>query len=433
MSRKITVDGLPDPDRAYALLIGVGEFDDRSYRSLPSSNRSVEQLASMLSDADGDMWRLPAEPPGDRISVLGPRVTVGQARRALHAATHKENLDSLLVCISCHGRRYDDWHRTPGLHLAMSDSDSDIGGTHWHFEEISQELERAKHKIKHTLLIVDACYADGLEPPQGLSGGEPIDHLKVPGTVVLSATLNRVEAWPDWPGTDWTAFLGALIESIAEGVPGPQSILTARNIFMAAASRIADARARGLRAPEPSIRMAGRSEIPLCRNRSYVRPTRAVDDEQGEYASDFMTSVDCFEAIHQAHDRGRDASIARIIRTFAANKDSAVAEVAALVKDLSASEFSDYCEHAYSTVCTRRSPADIAEFVDGLHSCGAEVDAGAIVKGLEERDDAHAAAADLYAHLLNNDCQNCADEAEIVSALIVGDPKLSSGVLAIWR
>ena len=243
----------------------------------------------------------------------------------------------------------------------------------------------------------------------------------------------RIAYFDYFAGISGDMFLGALIESISDGVPGPQPVLTARNIFSAAASRIDDARASGVKVPVPYIRTAGRSEIPLCRNRKYLQPTPPVDDELLGYVPVFMTSGDCFDAIRQAHIKGRDDSIARIINTFAANKDSDLAEVAALVKALSASEFSHYRDRAYFAVCAKRSPADIAEFVDCLHSSDAEVDAGLLVKCLEERDDAGVAGDDVYWHLRGNGCNDCADEAENIAAQIVGNAKLSAGVLAIWR
>jgi hypothetical protein len=428
------MDELPDPGRAYALLIGVAEYDDLAYAPLSSCYGSVEKLAWMLTDQDGDMWRLSASPAGQRIKVLGPRVTADAARLALDEATQQKNLDSLLVCISCHGRRYDDWHRTSGLHLAMTSSRQGNEGTHWGFQEISHVLARASRRIDHILLIVDACYADGLSVPRGQGGGDLPDHLRVPGVLVLSATKNRVEAWPRWPGTsERTAFLGALIESITHGIRGSQKILTARSIFADAASRIAAAREIDPNIPVPAIWGDGLWEFPLCRNNDYVQPHEPVGGAPGESAPVFTSSVDCFAAVQEAHDQNRGDTIVAIIRSFSGNEKSAVGEVARFVKELAASEFSDYRDEVYGAVCTKRSPAEIAEFIDCLHRCDAEADAGSIVTGLGKRENAGCAAAEVYRDLLDLGCPECGENAEKIGVLIVADDRLSADALAVWR
>lgn len=427
------MDELPDPNKAYALLIGVAEYDDPAYEQLLSCYSSVQKLAQMMTDQDGDMWRLPATPPRHRINVLGPRVTADDARLALDEATQQQNLDSLLVCISCHGRRFDNWHRTQGLHLAMTSSRQDNEGTHWGFQEISQVLARASHTIDHILLIIDACYADGLSVPRGLGSRDVPDPLRVPGVLVLSATRDRVEAWPRWPGNhDRTAFLGALIESITHGIRGSQEILTARSIFADAASRIAAAQAIDPNIPLPGIWGDGLWEFPLCRNNGYVPPHEPPDSRAGESALVCTSSVDCFAAVQEAHNQHDDGSIAPIIRAFSGHEQSPVGEVARFAKELAASRFSGYRDEVYGAVCTKRSPADIAEFIDCLHRCNAEADARAIVAGLGERESAGYAAAAVYRHLLDLGCPQCGEKAENIAALIVADEKLSAAAVAVW-
>lgn len=425
--------GLPEPDRAYALLIGVGEFDDSTYRPLPSSHGSVAELAGLLMAQDGVMWRLSE----DRIKVLGPRVTADEARIALKEATEKENLGALLVCISCHGQHYDNWHRPPELHLAMTSSHHDIDGTHWRYDEISQVLARAKvlRKTKHILLIVDACEADGLSLPQGLGGGHAeINHLDVPGVVVLTATKYRTQAWPHWPGTEWTAFLGALIQSIEEGVPGPQEILTAKRIFMEAGRRIASARVKNPKIPEPSIWASGISEIPLCRNNAYLAAVPAERDPAAEKggAPPFSDADECFTAIQVAYREERGRSIGGIVGSFCGNKNVAVDEIARLVKKLGTSKFSVYLDDAYGAACAERSPEEIVAFAECLHSNDVPIDERFVV-ALYGRESAGRIAADVYQLMLSGGCRDCREAAEVISAHIVGDANLSAEALAVWR
>jgi Caspase domain len=426
--------GLPEPGSAYALLIGVGDFDDPMYKALPSSYRSIEKLAGLLTDRDGIMWQLPPS----RINVLGPQVTADEARLALKEATEQENLQSLLVCVSCHGHRYDEWHRPPGLHLAMTSSLRDLDGTHWRYDEISQSLARAKEerKIKHILLIVDACEADGLSVPPGQGSGHAaeIDDLKVPGMVVLTATKYRTQAWPHWPGTEWTAFLGALIQSIEDGIPGPLEILTAKRVFAEAGRRIADARMKNSRIPEPYNWGTGVSDIPLCRNRAHQPAVAAEGSLSGGPGAGLLLSdaSECFSAIQAAHDQGRDRSVAGIVRDFCGNRSIEVDEVARLAGRLEASSFSDHLRHAYEAACAERSVAEIAAFAHYLH-CGDVPTDERFVVSLHGRENAGRVAADVYQLMLTNGCGGCGEAAELISAHIVGDAELSAGTLAVWR
>jgi hypothetical protein len=425
--------GLPEPNRAYALFIGVGEFDDPTYKPLPSSHGSVEELARLMRARDGVMWRLPE----DRIKVLGPRVTADEARIALNEATEMENLQALLVCVSCHGHHYYDRPRPSELHLAMTSSQHDIDGTHWRFDEISRALKRAKdtRKIKHILLIIDACEADGLSVPDGQGSGDTaeIDHLAVPGVVVLTATQYRTQAWPQWPGTEWTAFLGALIQSIEDGVPGPQETLTAKRVFVEAARRIAVARVKNPKIPEPYNWGWGISEIPLCRNKAYLPAVTAVGNPAGGKgaAPPFIDAGECFSAIHAAYRGGRSRSIVGIVGSFCGNLNLAVDEIARLVKRLGTSEFSSYLDDAYGAACAERSPAEIANFADCLHSNDVPIDKRLVV-ALHGRENAGRIATDVCRLMLSSRCHDCVEAAEVVSAEIVGDAELSAEALAVW-
>jgi hypothetical protein len=425
---------LPEPDSAYALLIGVGDFDDPMYNHLPSSYQSIEKLASLLTDPDGVMWRLPPS----RINVLGPKVIADEARQALKDATEQENLRALLVCVSCHGHRYDEWHRPSGLHLAMTSSQHDLDGSHWRYDEISQSLARAKEErgIKHILLIVDACEANGLSVPPGQGRGHAaeIDDLTVPGMVVLTATRYRTQAWPHWPGTEWTAFLGALIQSIEEGIPGPLEILTAKRVFAEAGRRIADARINNSRIPEPYNWGTGLSDIPLCRNKAYKAPLVLDGSLPGGPGAELLLSDahECFLAIQEAHDKRRDPSVLKIIKDFCGNKSIEVEEVAMLANRLETSSFSGHLGDAYEAACAERSVAEIAAFAHYLH-CNDVPMNKRFVLALHGREDAGRIAVGVYLSMLRNGCRDCREGAELISAHIVDDAELSAGALAVWR
>src|ERR1700677_2251738 len=153
---------LLDPQRAFALLLGVRDYKSPAeYHPLPSCRASVERLYALLTDTgpDARMWKLPPE----RVCMPAEPVTTDDARVALADAVDRD-LDALLVCISCHGARFADTHTDASeLHLALSSSLAEHPGSHWRFGEIESKLGEAAQRIKHIVLIIDACYADGLE------------------------------------------------------------------------------------------------------------------------------------------------------------------------------------------------------------------------------------------------------------------------------
>jgi hypothetical protein len=425
--------GLPEPDAAYALFIGVEHFEDAMYASLPTSRAAVSELARLMGDPEGVMWRLPP----DRIKILGQddgRVTTRQAQAALKEATEGEQLNALLVCISSHGQRYsDDGYHPRGLHLAMTDSDADLPGTHLHIDEICDLLVQAARyqRIRHVLFVVDACYADGTKVQPGQGGGDAAekDRHAVPGVVVLFATRDRVMAWPHWDGTPWTAFLGALIESIRNGGRRDKKILTAVDVLESASARLAQARKTDRRIPVPDISRSGLSDIPLCRNNAFD------EREQGRTTgAGFTDAGECFTAIQAAHEADRTDDIPDIVASFCGRDDVPEDEVARFVHLLittEATELADYVPDAYMAACARRPPADIALLADSLHRYDAPVD-GRLVTALHGRDQAGPAAADVYQRMLDSACLDCQAGAELIAAEIVADPQLAAAALAAW-
>jgi hypothetical protein len=426
--------GLPEPDSAYALFLGVEHFEDAMYASLPTSRAAVGELARLMGDPMGVMWRLPP----DRIKILGQddgQVTTRQAQAALKEATEGEHLDALLVCISSHGQRYpDDGYHPRGLHLAMTDSDADLPGTHLHIDEICDLLVQAARyqRIRHVLLIVDACYADGTKVQPGQGGGDAAekDRPAVPGVVVLFATRDRVMAWPHWNGTPWTAFLGALIESIGNGGRRDKKILTAVDVFESSSARLAQARKTDRRVPVPDIGRSGLADVPLCRNNAFD------EREQGKIPPElgFTDPGECFTAIQAAREAGRTDDIPDIVASFCGRDDVPEDDVARFVHLLittEATELASYLPDVYKAACAHRNPADIALLADSLHRYDAPVDAR-LVNALHGRDQAGPVAAEVYQRMLGSACLDCQAGAELIGAEIVADPQLAAAALAAW-
>jgi hypothetical protein len=430
------MNGLPDPNSAYGLFIGVECYDNPAYGPLPGSRAAVGQLADMVAkpDPDGLMWRLPS----DRVCVLGRddgRVPLAQARAALTDAAWRPGLDSLLVCVSCHGFQYPhDGVNPDGLHLAMSDSDQKDPSSHLRFDDIYYQLEVAHRRrgVRHILLIVDTCFAEGarVRPGQGGPDAAEIDHLAVPGVVVLTATRYHTEAWPHWRDTPWTAFLGALIETVHVGDPGPRPILTAKNVFHIAKGRLAEARRDEDRIPEPYISGYDESEIPLCRNRAFSPPLKAHAGRGPASTVEFDHADDCFTAIREAHRDGHDDAIPGLLRSLCGRAEVPVGEVARMAQLLASSEFADYLPHAYVTAWAKRTVTDMALLACRLHRADKSLDK--LMTALRGRERGGHDAVLLYRSMLDGRCPDCPAAAELVAAHIAADPELAAGALAVW-
>jgi hypothetical protein len=430
--------GRPAAGTSHALLIGVSEFDDgASYQPLPSTSASVQHLAKLLhSSAAGST-------PWHTVTVLDAQVKADDARHALREAVSTK-LDTLLLCISTHGHRYsDDGHHPAGLYLAMSNSYRDLRGTHWSFDEVRDELAAASGKVRHIALIVDACWADGVAVQRGQGTGQPGlpgDRLDIPGVVVLSATEKREMAWPHWPGeareeTPWTAFLGALIESIEDGVGSGPETLTVGDVFWEARRKIRRVQAQHTQIPLPQIHTSGMAEFPLCRNNGY-RPavTREAGRERAPTASGFADAEACFRAIVTRQPHPARVEIPGIVRDFCGRPGVAENEVAVLIARLRDGEFRSYLTDAYAAACAQRSPADIATFMHCLLSNGVPV-RGEILAGLRQRPGAGRFIAELYQILLGRKCADCEAAAEVLAAEVLHDQdrSLAAAVLAVWR
>jgi hypothetical protein len=430
------MNGLPNPKSAYALFIGVGRYNSPAYGPLPGCPAAVGELADMMAKPapDGLMWRLPS----DQVCVLGRddgQVTLAQARVALTDAAWRPGLDSLLVCVSCHGFQYpNDGVNPDGLHLAMSDSDLKDPSSHLRFEDIYYQLEVAHRRrgVRHILLIVDTCFAEGarVRPGQGGRDAAEIDHLAVPGVIVLTATRYHTEAWPHWRDTPWTAFLGALIETIHAGDPGPRPILTAKNVFHIAKGRLAQARRDEDRIPEPFISGSDESEIPLCRNKAFSPPLKAHVGSGPASITEFDNADDCFSAIDDAHRTRHDDVIPGLLMNLCGRAEVPVGEVARMVQLLASSKFADYMPHFYAMVWAKRTVTDVARLACRLHRTDQPLDR--LMAALRGREHGARDAVLLYWTILDSCCPDCPAAAELVAAHIAADPELAPEALAVW-
>jgi hypothetical protein len=238
-------------------------------------------------------------------------------------------------------------------------------------------------------------------------------------------------AWPQWPDTDWTAFLGALITSITEGIDNPDEVLTAKQIFFEVRRRIDRQDPQHLVIPEPGAWGEDFAEIPLCDNKAWREP-RPYDSGSGPEGARVLDAEACFAGIQAAAREGRDGSIGGIIRLFCVSSEIAIAELAELASMLSSSEFYEYLDDAYTATCASRTPAEIAAFTHCLHLKELR-DEARLLNGMQAHDHPGLLAADVYEALAGSACEECLTAASVLATLLVRDPGLAAEAVAVWR
>ncbi|MFI7010826.1 tetratricopeptide repeat protein [Streptomyces sp. NPDC050145] len=209
---------LPDPEASRAVLIGA-----YAYRHLPDLagvRGNVEALQEYLTGPAG--WALPRENCLARPQPGDPCVLADELFDAAEAAT-----DTLLIYYAGHG--------DPGsggdaaeLRLAMHASRADRPG-HWlRYGDVREAVRRSP--AQRRIVVLDCCYAgraiDGgmSAAAEGRAGRVPGPRLfelaDMDGAVVLTAASGVEQAMCP-PGWEFSAFTGALVDVLRNGVTGP--------------------------------------------------------------------------------------------------------------------------------------------------------------------------------------------------------------------
>jgi hypothetical protein len=246
---------LPDPQRSRAVLIGVS-----SYEKLPviaAAATDVTGLATQLTDPE--LWGLPH---AHCVQVHDPRTTADVLEPVHQAALDAQ--DALVVFFAGHGL-LDEGGR---LYLALPGGDQERLHHAVAFDEIRREIVTTGRRCRAKIAILDCCFS-GRAMPGFMSG--PVrfaDRTAVEGAYLLTATAETVPALAP-PGARHTAFTGALIETLRDGVPGGPVLLDMDTVFEHLTRQL-DARHQPL--PQRRSRNAGHL-VALARNRASDRAT----------------------------------------------------------------------------------------------------------------------------------------------------------------
>jgi hypothetical protein len=231
--------------RKHALIIGIGQFQDRRIRQLQFAAKDAEDLADALRDP-----RWGSFPPED-ITVLtdaaATRNNILDALQKLLLTVQEEDL--VLLFVSSHGSAGEE--REQGLaglgHIITWDTDADrIYHNALEFKDFKDKV--ALLKARRKVLLLDTCFSGQLKEGQrslvvegGISAEQAQLFLSGEGTYVITSSSARERSWES-DKLHNGVFTHFLIEALKQGKDGTPP--TIRQVFGYLAPRVRDAVAR---------------------------------------------------------------------------------------------------------------------------------------------------------------------------------------------
>jgi len=246
---------LPDGARSRALLIGTAEYEHLP--KVPASRNNLPALANALERHTGL--------PHEHCSQLLDASDLPTVGREVEAAT-KDATDLLLIYYSGHGLVASDGL----LYLTLpqtSQQDVTWSGIPFKLLHHAIQVSRARTKV----LILDCCFSG--RAAQLLSGEESniLGQITANGAFTLtSSPANEPSLATD--GNGHTAFTGALLGLLDNGISGAGALLTLKDLYL---GLLHHAQANGL--PEPQRLGTHTADmLPLAANRGFAAPADSV-------------------------------------------------------------------------------------------------------------------------------------------------------------
>src|SRR5262245_57661918 len=253
---------LPDPRRSYAVLIGGSRYGPAGLGDLPAVAGNLAGLAGVLTDP-----ALGGFPP-DRCIVLPDPASAGAASRTLHEYAVRAE-DTLLVYWAGHGRP------GPGgeFHLSVTGSADGPPAAALPVGRIRDAMLR--RPAAHRILTLDCCFGGGVVPVTGVTWALLGQAATEGADVLVSAPPSPV--YFSRPRETCTAFTGALIAIMRNGIPGGPEFLTLGALYGQLVYTLAS---RGLPRPQQSgTGTAGR--LALARNPAFRRQRQDAHPDVG--------------------------------------------------------------------------------------------------------------------------------------------------------
>jgi hypothetical protein len=249
---------LPDPRRSYAVLIGSrygpGELSD-----LPAVAGNLAGLAGVLTDP-----ALGGFPPGRCIVVPDPASAQAADRALCEYAARAE--DTFLVYWAGHVGP------GPGGEFQLSVTGAADGPPAGALPVGRVREAMLRSPAAHRILILDCCFSGDAVPVTGVTWALLGQAATEGADVLVSAPPSPV--YFSRPRETYTAFTGALITIMRNGIPGGPEFLTLGAIYGQLLYALAS---RGLPRPQQSATGTA-AQLALTRNPAYRRQQDARPD-----------------------------------------------------------------------------------------------------------------------------------------------------------
>ncbi|MEU3275703.1 caspase, EACC1-associated type [Streptomyces antibioticus] len=236
---------LPDPARSNAVLIGAGAYAELP--DLPAVRRGLHALTDLLTDPESGTFS------PERTTVMANPSSRDALLVAVHRAAQAAE-DTLLVYFAGHSL-YDSV--SGELSLAVRDTRPNSPYTALPFDHIRRELNHSA--ARHKIVILDCCYS-GAAGSTSLPGVFNIRPDSDEVTVLAASDRTAIAA----PGDGYTAFTGALVDVLANGLDEGPDTISAELLYQEARRRLGPL-------PQPvlaSNRQVDRT-VALARNPAY--------------------------------------------------------------------------------------------------------------------------------------------------------------------
>jgi len=238
----------------YALFISVWDYEDGAdFQRHESIDRSAQDLHALFRESE--LWT-------ESTRLQDPAAPVEITNKVEEVAAKCDHDDLLFVYYCGHGEQKRARERAAELHLTVRTSEKGKGETQLALHRLYETLRNPEIKAKAKVLVLDCCNS-GEVPPLGAA--DPVDTATKPDNVTCVLKPLRVgetHAHAKRAGDDYTAFSGALIDILSDGVPGASDPLTISDVF-----REMQARLRAGKHPQPDVIWRGIAELPLLENR----------------------------------------------------------------------------------------------------------------------------------------------------------------------
>ncbi|NEA68634.1 caspase family protein [Streptomyces sp. SID12488] len=237
---------LPDPGASRAVLVGTGRYE--YLEQLPAVSNNVHALAGLLRGP------LSLQLPDRHVSVVenpvAAHTVVGAVRQAAAEAT-----DTLIVYFAGHGLV----DAQDQLSLALPHTEAGRIETVLPYDWVRQVLLLDSRAERH-VVILDCCYS-GRALGRMSAGAGLADQAAVEGSFLLAAAAETRTALAP-VGETYTAFTGALLDTLRQGIPGGPALLDLGSLYRHLRLTLG---ARGHPVPQARDRNSG-AQVALARN-----------------------------------------------------------------------------------------------------------------------------------------------------------------------